>query len=218
MTAKDILSFFYQNSVNLTPGRILLILAMALAGGVVIWFTYRFTTEHSVYNPVFGISHLFMVLLTCVIMLMISVNIVISLGMVGALSIIRFRTAVKDPRNTMFLFWAMVAGLCIGSQNFVLAALSTLFISAVLFVVFLLPKHRTRFTLIVCSTLGAEELQALLGTGVSCRLQAMQAGGDGAAEYVFTLSGRHAACVAAATALEKNAAVQQVNLISPGAD
>lgn len=65
---------------------------------------------------------------------MISSSIAVSLGMVGALSIVRFRTAVKDSRDTMFIFWAMAEGLCVSSQNYQLTFTSVLFIAIVLII------------------------------------------------------------------------------------
>ena len=82
-------------------------------------------------------------------MLMISSNIVISLGMVGALSIIRFRTAIKDSRDTVFIFWAITEGLCIGSQNFKLAVVTTLFIAILMLVVGFLPKLYYKYLIVI---------------------------------------------------------------------
>lgn len=81
-------------------------------------------------------------------MLMISSNIVISLGMVGALSIVRFRTAIKDSRDTVFIFWSIVEGLCIGSQNFKLAAISVIMI-AIILVLFSFPIKKDQYYLLI---------------------------------------------------------------------
>lgn len=216
MSARDILSVFFTNSENLTPTRILLVLLIALAGGVAIWFTYRFTIETTLYSRSFGISNIIMVLLTTIIMLMISTNIVISLGMVGALSIVRFRTAVKDPRDTLYLFWSIVVGLCTGSQNFILAVLSTLFVSVILFFISFVPRRKNRYTLIVRTQgLTLDEVQQQFGSSVPYQLQAMHKS-EGEGEYIFALSGKEAACAALAGSLETLPGVQQVNLVSPG--
>ena len=133
MNKKEILEFFYTNSEELTPVLVFLVLCMALCAAAVIYLTYRFTTEPTVYSQSFNAGNVVLTLITTVIMLMISSNIVISLGMVGALSIVRFRTAVKDARDTLYIFWSMVTGLSVGTQNFVLSMLSVCFISAVFF-------------------------------------------------------------------------------------
>lgn len=89
MNKQEILEFFYTNSEELTPVLVLLVLCMALCAAAVIYLTYRFTTEPTVYSQSFNVGNVVLTLITTVIMLMISSNIVISLGMVGALSIVR---------------------------------------------------------------------------------------------------------------------------------
>ena len=103
MNKQEILEFFYTNSEELTPVLVFLVLCMALCAAAVIYLTYRFTTEPTVYSQSFNAGNVVLTLITTVIMLMISSNIVISLGMVGALSIVRFRTAVKDARDTLYI-------------------------------------------------------------------------------------------------------------------
>ena len=88
-------------------------------------------------------------LITVIVMMMISSNIAVSLGMVGALSIVRFRTAVKDSRDTMFIFWAMAEGLCVSSQNWRMTFTSVLFIAAVLIISSGVPGVRNKYLLIV---------------------------------------------------------------------
>lgn len=132
MSKSDILNWFSTNSVNLTAQAIIGIMCSALIVAAVIFLTYRFTYKGVSYNQKFNVSNVLILLITVVIMLMISSNIVISLGMVGALSIVRFRTAIKDPRDTIFIFWSITEGLCVGSQNFKLAFISTVFIAIVM--------------------------------------------------------------------------------------
>lgn len=134
MSRFDILRTFYDNSANFTPKRIILVLSLGLIMALIIFLTYRFTYRGVSYNSGFNAANVQILLVTVVIMIMISSNIAISIGMVGALSIIRFRTAVKDPRDTAFIFWSIIEGLCIGSQNFILAILSTVFIAIIVVV------------------------------------------------------------------------------------
>ena len=84
-----------------------------------------------------------------IIMLMISSNIVISLGMVGALSIIRFRTAIKDSRDTVFIFWAITEGLCVGSQNFKLSIITTLFLAILMLIIGFIPKLYSKYLIVI---------------------------------------------------------------------
>ena len=101
------------------------------------------------YNERFNISIIAVTLISIVIMLMISSNIVISLGMVGALSIVRFRTAIKDSRDTIFLFWAITEGLCVGSQNFKLAIITTLFIAIIVLVFSIFSQERNKYLFVI---------------------------------------------------------------------
>lgn len=149
MSKEEILGYFYTNSSEYGVRTTLLILMCGLAVGMVIYLTYYISSEKIVYNRRFNWSLVIMHLITVVVMMMISSNIAVSLGMVGALSIVRFRTAVKDSRDTMFIFWAMAEGLCVSSQNWRLTFTTVLFIAAVLILSSKVPGIRNRYLLIV---------------------------------------------------------------------
>lgn len=149
MSKEQIISYFSNNAAALTATSILAILFFGLVIAIVINLTYRFTFDGVSYSMKFNTSLTLVLLITIVIMLMISSNIVISLGMVGALSIVRFRTAIKDSRDTIFIFWAIVEGLCVGSQNNKLALLSTLFIALVIFMYSFFTVRTKKYMLIV---------------------------------------------------------------------
>lgn len=116
---------------------------------MVIYLTYYITSEKVTYNRKFNWSLVAFLLITVIIMLVISTNIAMSLGMVGALSIVRFRTAVKDSRDTVFIFWAMAEGLCASSQNYRLTMISVLFIATVFIASSKIPGIFNRYLLIV---------------------------------------------------------------------
>ena len=149
MSKEEILSYFYTNSTNYGIKRTFVILLCGLVTGMIIYFTYYITSEKVVYNRKFNWSLVTMLLITVIVMMMISSNIAVSLGMVGALSIVRFRTAVKDSRDTMFIFWAMAEGLCVSSQNYRLTFTSVLFIAIVLIISSKTPGIWNRYLLIV---------------------------------------------------------------------
>lgn len=149
MSKEEVLSYFYTNSTNYGVKRTLVILLCGLLVGLVIYLTYYITSEKVVYNRKFNWSLVTLLLITIIVMLMISSNIAMSLGMVGALSIIRFRTAVKDSRDTVYIFWAIAEGLCTSSQNYRLAFTSVLFIAIVLIVSSKMPGIWNRYLLIV---------------------------------------------------------------------
>lgn len=149
MSKEEVLGYFYTNSSEYGVKTTLLILLCGLAVGMVIYLTYFISSEIIAYNRKFNWSLVTMHLITVVVMLMISSNIAVSLGMVGALSIVRFRTAVKDSRDTMFIFWAMAEGLCVSSQNWRLTFTTVLFIAAVLIFSSKVPGIRNKYLLIV---------------------------------------------------------------------
>lgn len=149
MSKEEVLSYFYTNSSQYGVKRTLFILLCGLAVGMIIYLTYYISSEKIAYNRKFNWSLVIMHLITVIVMMMISSNIAVSLGMVGALSIVRFRTAVKDSRDTMFIFWAMAEGLCVSSQNWRLTFTSVLFIAIVLIASSKVPGIRNRYLLIV---------------------------------------------------------------------
>lgn len=99
--------------------------------GMFIYFIYRKTFRGVVYSYNYNISFVLMTMITSLIIMTISTNIVLSLGMVGALSIVRFRTAVKDPLDVVYLFWAVSAGIASGAKMYPVALLGSLAIGLV---------------------------------------------------------------------------------------
>jgi uncharacterized membrane protein YhiD involved in acid resistance len=109
-------------------------LGLAFVIGLFIFLIYKKTFNGVMYSSGFGVSLLAMTLITTLIILAISSNVVLSLGMVGALSIVRFRTAVKDPMDIAYLFWAIAAGIVIGAGMIPLALFGSIFIGVVLLI------------------------------------------------------------------------------------
>lgn len=128
---------------------ILLSLAVVCLIALYIFFAYRFLTRRSFYNKNFGIALAALAIITAAIILTIQSSIVISLGMVGALSIVRFRTAIKEPMDLVFLFWAISAGIICGAGLFSLAIITSLVITAAVFVLDLIPVSKAPMLLIV---------------------------------------------------------------------
>ncbi len=112
--------------------RILLTMALAFVIGIFIFFIYRKTFAGVMYSKNFGVSLVMLTIITAFIILPITSNLTLSLGMVGALSIVRFRTAVKDPIDTVYMFWAIASGITLGAKFFLPALLSTLIIGLLL--------------------------------------------------------------------------------------
>ena len=149
MTKEQIFEYFATNSANIGVNTVLYTMLSGLVIALIIFITYYLTTRTAVYNSRFNASLVVILLISVVIMLMISSNIVISLGMVGALSIVRFRTAVKDSGDTVFIFWAIAEGLCVGSQNNMLALVTTLVIAIVIVIFSLFTRKGSAYFLVI---------------------------------------------------------------------
>lgn len=117
--------------------------------GMFIFFLYRKANRSVVYNHSFNISLVLMCMITASIIMTISSNIVLSLGMVGALSIVRFRTALKDPMDIMFMFWAIAAGITSGAGFYLLAVTTSISIGIVLLVLSKARFKKNTFLLVV---------------------------------------------------------------------
>ncbi len=120
-------SEMYSQAVSLSVMfTIIANLTIALLTGLIIYYIYRRFFRGVVYSRSFSMTLVGMCVLTCMITLVISTNVVISLGMVGALSIVRYRTAVKDPSDLLYLFWTITTGITIGASMYVLAIIDTI--------------------------------------------------------------------------------------------
>lgn len=133
---------------NLTVEQICLNFAVALILGTVIYISYRFSHSGAVYSARFNVSLLMLTLITTLIMNVIGNNIALSLGMVGALSIVRFRTAIKDPRDSTYIFWCIAVGISCGVSYYALAAIGTGLIFLVMLVMGTI-KSNDRYLLII---------------------------------------------------------------------
>ena len=122
MIKKSVLESGVFDQYNISS--ILVALVAALALGILIFLVYRRFYTGVIYSRTFAMTLVGMTVLTCMVTLAISTNVVISLGMVGALSIVRFRTAVKDPMDLLYLFWAITTGITSGAGMYVLALIA----------------------------------------------------------------------------------------------
>ena len=123
-----------ETNGELTLESILLRITMAAVIGAFLFLSYRLSHSGSIYSVKFNVSLVALTLITTTVMIVIGNNIALSLGMVGALSIVRFRTAIKDSRDTVYIFWAIVVGICCGAGDYMTASAG----SAVVFLVMLL--------------------------------------------------------------------------------
>ncbi len=141
MSFSDIFkSSFLENvtAVSLLDMAIAIVLAFAI--GLFIFFVYKRTFTGIMYSSGFGVSLIALTMITTVVILAVTSNIVLSLGMVGALSIVRFRTAIKDPLDIVFLFWSIAVGIVLAAGLIPLAVFGSVLIGIIL-VVFVNKKH-----------------------------------------------------------------------------
>lgn len=116
--------------------------------GFLIFISYMISHRGTIYSKKFNVSLVVLTVLTAMVMTVIGNNVALSLGMVGALSIVRFRTAIKDSRDTVYIFWTIIVGICCGVGDFVVAGIG----SALVFVLLLLfgaIKNNNRMLVIV---------------------------------------------------------------------
>lgn len=147
---KSFMEGFYNTDIELPA--ILLSMAVVCLIALYIFLAYRLLTRRTFYNKNFGIALAALAIITAAIILTIQSSIVISLGMVGALSIVRFRTAIKDPMDLVFLFWSISAGIICGAGLYSLAIVASLIITAAIFVLDLIPVTKAPMLLIVNTT------------------------------------------------------------------
>lgn len=126
---------------DISIAKILIMLAIAFVIGLFIYLLYKRVFSGVLYSKSFNVSLIGMTMITAVVIIAINSNLVLSLGMVGALSIVRFRTPIKDPTDLIFLFWAAVAGIVTGAGFYTLAAIGSVVVGLILF--FFIKKRQS---------------------------------------------------------------------------
>ena len=152
MNFSDVLKKSFVNSftvADINTADICIVIAITLVLSVYMFFIYRVLNRKNFYNKNFNISLVVMALITASVIISIQSSIVVSLGMVGALSIVRFRTAVKDPLDLVFMFWALATGIICGVGLFEVAIIFAIVITAVLFGLDWVPVSKTPMILVV---------------------------------------------------------------------
>lgn len=141
LTFQDILkSNFLDNFTSLPIFDMVLIMSLSFALGLFIFFIYKKSYAGVMYSSSFGTTLIVLTMITSLLILAVTSNVVLSLGMVGALSIVRFRTAIKDPADIAFLFWAIAVGIVLAAGFVPLAVFGSLLIGLVLLV---FSQHKT---------------------------------------------------------------------------
>lgn len=145
---KDKLFELFKTSGELQLGTVALNISMAALLGFLIFISYYLSHRGTIYSKKFNASLVVLTVLTGTVMTVIGNNIALSLGMVGALSIVRFRTAIKDSRDTVYIFWTIIVGICCGVGDFMVAVTG----SVITFIVLLILgaiKNDNRMLIII---------------------------------------------------------------------
>lgn len=187
---KEYIMNYMAQQKEIEPVQLIFNMTVALVLGIVIFITYRLTYSGVAYSKKFNASLMMMTLVSTVVMTVISNNIALSLGMVGALSIIRFRTAIKDPRDTTFIFWCIAVGICCGISFYTVAAIGSLYIFVVMLILGRVHTVEKRLLLIRAERASEKNIESVVYLYFKkVELQAKNSTGD-EVEYIYVISNR----------------------------
>lgn len=166
MSVQDVIKNSFLESGTFDGARltsIILGLLTSLVMGIIIYLIYSKFYIGVIYSRGFAITLVGMALLTTMVTLAISTNVVISLGMVGALSIVRFRTAIKDPLDLLYLFWAITTGITAGAGMYLLAFITAIVMIGMI-ILFYVKQRKGRIYILVAHYTTDEAGEAIIGT------------------------------------------------------
>lgn len=142
-------SSFLENITSVSIFDMCLSLILAFGIGLFIFFVYKKTYTGVMYSSGFGVTLIALTMITTLVILAVTSNVVLSLGMVGALSIVRFRTAIKEPLDIAFLFWSIAAGIVLAAGMIPLAVIGSVVIGIVLLVFVNRKPHRNPYIVVL---------------------------------------------------------------------
>ena len=143
-SSSKLMSGGYLSSIDI----IIVLTATLICSALIAWM-YRYTFQGVIYQKSFTISIILIALVTSSVIMVISGNLMLALGMVGALSIVRFRAAIKEPLDIVFIFWAITVGIANGVAFFKLSFITTIFLSALLYFLIMVPFKISSYMLII---------------------------------------------------------------------
>lgn len=146
---------------NISTSHIIMTLGVTCVIALYIFAVYRLITRKTFYNKNFNISLAALALITAIVILTVQANIVISLGMVGALSIVRFRTAIKDPMDLVFLFWSISVGISCGASMLEIAIIGSILLTIIIFALDRLPVAKAASILVINASAGIELMDSI---------------------------------------------------------
>lgn len=188
---KQLLLEVFENSGQLDLRTIALRIGVSVVIAFFIYLSYMLSHEGGIYSRKFNVSLMALTVITTTVMIVIGNNIALSLGMVGALSIVRFRTAIKDSRDTVYIFWSIVTGICCGAGDFPVAAIG----SAATFLILLIfgrIKNDNRMLLVIrTSRVNEERVEAMIFQYFSRKaVLRVKNTTDSSTEFIYEISRR----------------------------
>ena len=142
-------SSFLENVTAVSPLDMVLTILLAFGIGLFIFFVYKKTYQGVMYSSSFGVTLIALTMITSQVILAVTSNVVLSLGMVGALSIVRFRTAIKEPLDIAFLFWSIAAGIILAAGMIPLAVIGSVIIGLILLFFVNKKSHKNPYILVI---------------------------------------------------------------------
>jgi len=134
VSKKELLKYLIENNAGISVTQVLISMCITVLLSMFIYWVYKKTYSGVMYSKNFNITIMLISTVTSMVMMIIGSNLALSLGMVGALSIIRFRSAIKDPKDIGFLFWGIGIGLSTGTGVYIIGILGSVFIAFLLFI------------------------------------------------------------------------------------
>ena len=124
----------FMNAIQIEPSGMMIwiSLAVALLFAAILWGTYRLSNTKQSYQPKFAATLVALAIISTILMDLIQTNIALSLGMIGSLSIVRFRTNIRDPRDIGFIFWSMAIGIASATQSYLIGCIGSVVLAAVM--------------------------------------------------------------------------------------
>lgn len=209
---KDFLAAYAGGNVSVLEVTAVLLVTAVIA--CYIFLLYRLITRKTFYSKTFNISLAAVSVITAAIILAVQASIVISLGMVGALSIVRFRTAVKEPLDLVFLFWSIAVGICCGAHVTEIAIVLSLLLTILVIVLDRLPIGRPPMILVMNLTEGKLEPELMKKVGEFCKYYKVKSRNMSAGRCNMVVEVRTAKEYEMVQAIEGMTGVESVSLVS----
>lgn len=209
---KDFLAAYAGGNVSVLGVTAVLLVTAVIA--CYIFLVYRLITGKTFYSKTFNISLAAISVITAAIILAVQASIVISLGMVGALSIVRFRTAVKEPLDLVFLFWSIAVGICCGAHVTEIAIVLSFLLTILVIVLDRLPIGRAPMILVMNLTEGKLEPELMKKVGEFCKYYKVKSRNMSAGRCNMVVEVRTAKEYEMVQAIEGMTGVESVSLVS----